>query len=117
MTAFTIDTDNNITVGASSPPAKASEGGTETFKNPQELDKLAARWPGARLVEIWNSLPGVEPVQRFTSRQVAATRIWKAIQHLKAGGWRTGAAGGGEAGQGEGRPRSATLSARKQQNG
>ena len=34
-------------------------------------------------MEIWNSLPGVEPVQRFTSRQVAATRIWKAIQHLK----------------------------------
>jgi hypothetical protein len=37
-------------------------------------------------VEIWNSLPGVEPVQRFTSRQVAGARIWKAIQHLKAGG-------------------------------
>ena len=34
-------------------------------------------------MEIWNSLPGVEPVERFTSRQVAATRIWKAIQHLQ----------------------------------
>jgi hypothetical protein len=86
MTAFTIDTDNNISVSASSPHMKESENGSETFSNPQELDKLAARWPGARLVEIWNSLPGVEPVQRFTSRQVAATRIWKAIQHLKAGG-------------------------------
>jgi len=36
-------------------------------------------------VEIWNSLPGVEPVEQFTSRQGAATRIWKAIQHLQPG--------------------------------
>jgi uncharacterized protein DUF3489 len=86
MTAFTIDTKNNISVHASSPHLKESENGSETFSNPQELDKLAARWPGARLVEIWNSLPGVEPVQRFTSRQVAAKRIWRAIQHLKAAG-------------------------------
>jgi hypothetical protein len=44
---------------------------------------LAATWPGSRQVEIWNSLPGVEPVERFTSRQVAAARIWKAIQNLQ----------------------------------
>ena len=42
-----------------------------------------ARWPAARLLEIWNSLPGVTPVERFTSRSIAATRIWKAIQHLQ----------------------------------
>jgi hypothetical protein len=35
------------------------------------------------LVEIWNSLPGVVPVQKFTSRLVAVQRIWKAIQSLK----------------------------------
>ena len=86
MTAFTIDTDNNISVSGSSPQMKQSEEGSESFSNPQELDKLAAQWPGARLVEIWNSLPGVEPVQRFTSRQVASARIWKAIQHLKPTG-------------------------------
>jgi peptide-methionine (S)-S-oxide reductase len=39
-----------------------------------------------RLVAIWNSLPGVQSVERFTSRQVAVTRIWKAIQHLQASG-------------------------------
>jgi hypothetical protein len=80
---FTIDVDNNITVLASSQQIEEREEGTETFSNPQELAALAAKWPGARLVEIWNSLPGVEPVERFTSRQVAATRIWKAIQHLQ----------------------------------
>src|SRR6266851_3343477 len=80
---FTIDVDNNITVLASSQQTEEREEGTETFSDPQELAALAAKWPGARLVEIWNSLPGVEPVERFTSRQVAATRIWKAIQHLQ----------------------------------
>ena len=83
MTTFTIDADNNITVLASSQQIEENESETETFSNRQELAVLAAKWPGARLVEIWNSLPGVEPVERFTSRQVAATRIWKAIQHLQ----------------------------------
>ena len=80
---FTIGVDNNITVLASSQQIEEREEGTEPFSNPQELAALAAKWPGARLVEIWNSLPGVEPVERFTSRQVAATRIWKAIQNLQ----------------------------------
>src|SRR5436305_13500877 len=79
---FTIDVENNISVLASSEKIPKQEG-TETFSSPQELAALAAKWPGARLVEIWNSLPGVEPVERFTSRQVAAARIWKAIQHLQ----------------------------------
>src|SRR5713226_3398878 len=80
---FTIDVDNNITVLASSQPIEERQEGTETFSSPHQLAALAAQWPGSRLVEIWNGLPGVEPVERFTSRQVAATRIWKPIQHLQ----------------------------------
>ena len=83
MTAFTIDADNHITVWASSQQIEGRGEGIETFSNAQELATLAAKWPGARLVEIWNSLPGVEPVERFTSRPVAVTRIWKAIQRLQ----------------------------------
>src|SRR6267378_2720625 len=79
---FTVDVENNISVLASSEKIPEQEG-TEAFSSPHELGALAAKWPGARLVEIWNSLPGVEPVERFTSRQVAAARIWKAIQHLQ----------------------------------
>src|SRR4029077_20291633 len=59
-----------------------SGGETEIFSNPEDLAALADQWPGARLVEIWSGLPGVAPVQRFTSRRVAVARIWKAIQHL-----------------------------------
>ena len=80
---FTIDAENNITVLASTPQVEERPEGTETFRDPQELAALATKWPGARLVQIWNGLPGVQPIERFTSRNVAATRIWKAIQHLQ----------------------------------
>jgi hypothetical protein len=86
MTAFTIDAENNITVFASLKEIQGSEEGTETFTNQEGLAALADKWPGGRLVEIWNSLPGVQPVERFTSRRVAVARIWKAIQHLKPTG-------------------------------
>ena len=85
MPTFTIDPENNITVLASSKDIEGKGEGTETFSSVEELAALASKWPGARLVDIWNSLPGVEPVERFTSREVAITRIWKAIQHLQPG--------------------------------
>jgi hypothetical protein len=34
------------------------------------------------LVEIWNSIPGLTPVRKFTDRKSALARIWKAIQSL-----------------------------------
>jgi hypothetical protein len=83
MTAFTIDSENNITVFASLKAIQASGEGTETFTNLEEFAALADKWAGGRLVEIWNSLPGVQSVERFTSRQVAIGRIWKAMQHLE----------------------------------
>ena len=54
-----------------SPLQEVSENGkgTETFSSAEELAALATQWPGMRLVEIWNSLPGGHPVERFTSRQ------------------------------------------------
>ncbi len=81
MTIFTIDKDNNITALAAATEAKSNPE-TERFKSPKELAKLAAKWPASRLVEIWNSLPGVRPVAKFTSRQTAVNRIWAAIQNL-----------------------------------
>ncbi|OFW00551.1 MAG: hypothetical protein A3G20_03670 [Acidobacteria bacterium RIFCSPLOWO2_12_FULL_59_11] len=84
MRTFTIDHENNITVFASEKQAKASDAtGTEAFTSQEELTKLAAAWPGGRLVEIWNSLTGVDPVKKFTDRKTAIARIWKAIQSLQ----------------------------------
>jgi hypothetical protein len=81
LTIFTIDQDNNITVFASAAEAR-SKAETERFRSAKDLAKLAANWPATRLIEIWNSLPGVSPVRKFTSRQTAVNRIWAAIQNL-----------------------------------
>src|ERR1035437_3919898 len=84
MRTFIIDSDNNITIFASQQQAKATDAtGAEAFTSQEELTKLAAEWPGGRLVEIWNSLTGVDPVKKFTDRKTAIARIWKAIQSLQ----------------------------------
>jgi hypothetical protein len=84
MRTFIIDSENNITVFASEKQAKTSDAtGAESFTTQEEMTKLAGTWPGGRLVEIWNSLTGVEPVKKFTDRKTAIARIWKAIQSLQ----------------------------------
>jgi hypothetical protein len=80
MKIFTIESDtNNITVHATAKEAEAVANG-ERFRGEEGLAKLAVSWPTFRLVEIWNSLPGVSPVKKFKDRQTAVGRIWKAIQ-------------------------------------
>src|SRR5580704_784912 len=85
MSTFTIDAENNVTVIDSLQEIPENGEGTEIFSSAEELNDLATKWPGSRLVEIWNRLPGGEPVQRFTSRKTAVTRIWKVMQHLQLG--------------------------------
>jgi hypothetical protein len=83
MTTFTIDTDNNITAHGTPEEAAATAATPfDSFPSQKELAELVAAWPGERLVAIWNSLPGVTPVQKFKDRTTAATRIWKSIQDL-----------------------------------
>jgi len=79
---FTIENEtNNITVHGSVKEAEAVPN-SERFGNEAALAKLAANWPAARLVEIWNSLPGETQVKKFKDRGIAVSRIWKAIQSL-----------------------------------
>ncbi|MGD0580140.1 MAG: DUF3489 domain-containing protein [Bryobacteraceae bacterium] len=83
MLTFTIENEtNNITAHATAQEAEAVPN-AERFRNEAGLAKLAANWPAARLVEIYNSLPGVSPVKKFTDRKTAVSRIWKAIQSLR----------------------------------
>jgi len=91
MTTFTIDCDNDILAFASLQEAQAADiAGAEYFSSEEELEQLAASWPvaGARgrgsskLMELWNSLPGVTPVKKFKDRTTALARIWKAAQAL-----------------------------------
>jgi hypothetical protein len=82
MKTFTIDNDNQISVFASKKEAAAASTPFDPFASQSELAELAAAWPATRLVAIWNSIPGVSAVAKFTNRKVAAERIWKAIQNL-----------------------------------
>ena len=84
MKVFTIENEtNNITLHATIQDAEAVAN-TEQFRNEAGLANLAASWPSARLIEIWNSLPGAVPVKKFKDRATAVTRIWKSIQSLDA---------------------------------
>jgi hypothetical protein len=83
MKTFTIDTDNNISVFTSKKEAAAASATPfDPFTSQSELADVATDWPMSRLVEIWNSIPGVTAVTKFTNRKVATERIWKAIQGL-----------------------------------
>jgi hypothetical protein len=83
MKTFIIDSDNNITAYVSAAAAEAcSTGGARTTTSESDLEELASGWPAARLTVLWNTLPGVTPVKRFTDRTTAVRRIWNAIQRL-----------------------------------
>ena len=82
MKTFTIENEtNNITIHATIQEAEAVAN-AERFLTEAQLAKLAADWPAARLVDIWNSLSGETPVKKFKDRATAVSRIWKAIQSL-----------------------------------
>jgi len=83
MTTFTIDNDNNITAFPTADQSEAAVGaGAQPFTSQKQLAELASAWPAERLVAIWNSLPGVKPVESFKSPKAAASRIWARIQGL-----------------------------------
>jgi len=83
MTILTIDSENNIAAHASE--SEITDKGSEQFTSEKELAQLAAAWPGSRLVDVWNGIPGLTRVKRFTSRRLAIARIWKAVQSLVSG--------------------------------
>ena len=76
---FHVTTEDHIRVMNEPWTADRDPGGS-TFASEQEFEELASEWPMKRLVEIWNRLPGVEPVARFTDRKTTIGRIWRAIQ-------------------------------------
>jgi len=82
---FTIDSENNITAhGTPEDAAAATATPFDSFASQKELAELAKTWPAERLVAIWNSLPGVMPLESFKSNKTATSRIWERIQTLGA---------------------------------
>jgi hypothetical protein len=85
MATFTIDAENSITALDS----RQADFEGEIFASQQELADLAGKWPANRLIEVWNGIPGLTPVKKFTDRKSAVSRIWKAIQSLDGGAMET----------------------------
>ena len=79
MKHFTIDAENNFTFHSSRREAKGT-GGALFSTEEQFADAIGN--DNQRLLQIWNSLPGVKPVTRFANRKGATERIWKVIQKL-----------------------------------
>ena len=77
---FAIDADNTVAVSTST--GRGSKSGAARFINEKQLAALTAHWPSGRLVEIWNHLPGVRKIAKFTDRQTGVSRIWRAIEQL-----------------------------------
>ena len=83
MSTFIIDTRTNCISVRAAVQDSPDTAKAEQFCDAAELATLAASWPMARLVEIWNNLPGARPVARFTDRKIAVARIWKALERLE----------------------------------
>jgi hypothetical protein len=81
MKIFRVDAKNRVWAMAGT--SADQEERNSSFASEAELEQLAASWPSSRLVEIWNGLPGVTAVRRFTSRSAAVRRIWTAVQVLE----------------------------------
>src|SRR5947199_6906486 len=53
--------------------------GDRSIMTRREWEAIASAWSLKQLVAIWNRLPGVKPIQKFTNRQIALERIWLVI--------------------------------------
>jgi hypothetical protein len=80
----TLLTDNESTVATVESGAEGEANAAlsaERFSSIDEFAEMTKEWPLSRLVAMWNGLPGVIPVSRFTDRKTAVTRIWKAVRN------------------------------------
>ena len=81
-TTFTIHTDHRVQASTFQDRGPL-EDGSVSFSTERQLSAHAAPWPAKRLVEIWNKLPNVNTVTRFTDRRTAVRRIWTKIQEME----------------------------------
>jgi hypothetical protein len=72
---YTIDAENNI--GAHT--GQEVPAGATSFASAGDLEAISTAWPAKRLMEIWNRLPNMTPVSKFTDRKTAVRRIWQAL--------------------------------------
>jgi hypothetical protein len=77
MTLYVIHGDE-VAAFASAPPRAAED--ELRVRSAKELE--ASGLSNARLVAIWNALPGTDRISRFKDRKSAVRRLWTAFQEL-----------------------------------
>ena len=81
---FLLSGEDSIIVFRSAPDAqRAMTCGDSQFDSLDQLDQLTTGWPSSRLVALWNNVPGVTKLKKFTDRATALKRIWNALQSLE----------------------------------
>jgi uncharacterized protein DUF3489 len=85
MKTFTISTDLNITAYESRNRALGTceATGEKAFADANELGEQLTSM-NVKLVDLWNSLPGVTPVKKFMNREAGLKRIFAQLQSLVA---------------------------------
>jgi hypothetical protein len=81
MNVFSITANNQVRAFSSEQRVSA---GSAIFRSAEELAEVAKQWPAARMVEVWNKLPGGKPVRKFTDRKTGVRRLWEAVQGVAA---------------------------------
>ncbi len=82
MNTFTIDINNHV---AAYDADVTVSGDTVKLMNEPEFAAAIKDWPTARLIELWNKLPNVTPVTKFTDRKTALRRIWAVLEKIEPG--------------------------------
>jgi hypothetical protein len=81
---FLLRAEDTLTAFSAEADARgALADGDALFGSPDDLKRITADWPSTRLVQLWNSIPGVVPVKKFMDRPTALKRLWAAIQVLE----------------------------------
>ena len=90
MNMFSITANNQVRAFSSEQDVPA---GSAIFHSAEELAEVAKQWPAARLVEVWNQLPGGKPLSKFTDRKTDVRRLWEAVQSVRPTEANSGARG------------------------
>jgi hypothetical protein len=81
MKTFTINSENKVMALDSRVEDEPNTAPSDAqFSSIDELAQATQHWPLARLVAVWNGVPGLTPLSKFTDRKTAITRIWKALR-------------------------------------
>jgi hypothetical protein len=84
MKTFVIDKVDRVHPYSSIAVARRAPGEV-VFTTRKEFEAAIKVWPAARLLAIWNQLPGAKPVGKFRDRRTALRRIWLALEEIQLG--------------------------------